>query len=96
MRLTLYMRPSTSTGHLPHTEEVLTNPDVGVDTTRSNGSSHTGRPNSRTQDSDTNECVAPESKRTQQALPEITQQPTTRLHAPAASDPIIAKTLHVA
>jgi len=76
MRLTLYTRPSTSTGDLAHTEEVLTNQDVGVDTTRSNSSSHTGRPNSRTQDSNTKECVALESKRTQQALPEITQQPT--------------------
>jgi len=82
MRLTLYTRPSTSTGHIAHTEEVLTNPDAGVDTTRSNGSSHTDRPNSRTQDSDTNECVAPESKSTQQDFPDITQQLITRLPEP--------------
>jgi len=55
-----------------------------------NYSSHTGRPNSRTQDSDTKECVALESKSTQQDLPEITQQLTTRLPEPAASDPVIA------
>jgi len=45
------MFPSTSIGHLAHTDDVLTNPDVGVDTTRSNCSSLTDRPNSCTQDS---------------------------------------------
>jgi len=72
------MRPSTSTGHLAHTDDVLTNPDV-VDTTGSNCSSLTSRPNSCTQDSNTKECVAPESYSTHQDFPAITQHPTTRL-----------------
>jgi len=59
MTLTLYMRLSTSTGHLVHMVDVLTNPDVGVDTTKSNCNSLTDRPNSCTQDSNTKECVAP-------------------------------------
>jgi len=37
----------------------MTKLDVGVDTTSSHCSSHTGRPNRFTQASDTKECVAP-------------------------------------
>jgi len=59
------MRPSTSTGHLAHKDDVLTKLDAGIDTASSNYSSHTGRPNFFTQASNTNECVSPESYNTQ-------------------------------
>jgi len=65
IRFTLYMRPSTSTGHLAHKDDVLTKLDAGIDTASSNYSSHTGRPNFFTQASNTNECVSPESYNTQ-------------------------------
>jgi len=45
IRFTLYLRLSTSIGHLTHNDDVLTKPDVVVDTTSSHYSSHTGRPN---------------------------------------------------
>ena len=45
IRFTLYLRPSTSIGHLAHNDDVLTKPDVGVDTLSSHYSSYTGRPN---------------------------------------------------
>ena len=45
IRFTLYLHPSTSIGHLAHSDDVLTKPDVGVDILSSHYSSHTGRPN---------------------------------------------------
>jgi len=96
IRFTLYLRPSTSTGHLAHTDDVLTKPDVEVDTTSSHCSSHTDRLNFFTHASDTNECVAPESYNTQQAFPTIKQWPITRLPEPVASAPVMAYTLPVA
>ena len=96
IRFTLYLRPSTSTGHLAHKDDVLTKLDAGVDTTSSNCSSHTSRPRRLTQALDTNECVAPESYSTQQLAPAITQQPITKLHEPAAFVPVMAYTLPVA
>jgi len=96
MRFTLYLRPSTSILHLAHTVEVLTNPEAGVDTTRSYWSSFTGRPNSTTLDSDTKECIASESNRTCNLLPAITQDPMMRLPDPAASAPVTAYTRPVA
>ena len=65
IRFTLYLCPSTSTGHLAHKDDVLTKPDAGVDTTSSHYSSHIGRLNFFTHASNTNECVAPESYSTQ-------------------------------
>ena len=85
IRFTLYLRPSTSTGHLAHKDDVLTKPDAGVDTTRSHCNSQTGRPNLCTQVSDTKECVAPKSYKTHADLPAITQRPMTRLPEIAAS-----------
>jgi len=92
----LYLRPSISTGHLTHKDDVLTKPDTGVDTASSHYSSHTGRPNRFTHAFDTKECVAPESYNTQQAFPAIKQWLITRLPEPAASAPVIAYTLPVA
>ena len=73
IRFTLYLRPSTSIGHLAHKDDVLTNPDAGVNTISSHYSSHTGRPKHFTQASDTKECVALESYNTQQCFPATTQ-----------------------
>ena len=64
IRFTLYLRPSTFTGHLAHKNDVLTKPDAGVDTTRSHCSSQTDRPKLCAQVLDTKECVAPESYNT--------------------------------
>jgi len=89
----LYLRPSTSTGHLAHKDDVLTKPDAGVDTTRSHCSSKTGRPNLCTQVSDTKECVTPESYKKHAGLPAITQLPMTRLPEPVASAPVMAYTM---
>jgi len=85
IRFTLYLRPSTSTGHLAHKDDVLTKPDAGVDTTNSHCSSHIGRLRRFTQASNTKECVAPESNSTQQLASAITQQPITKLPESAAS-----------
>jgi len=92
MRFTLYLRPSTSIKHLAHKVEVLTNPEVGVDTTRSYWSPLTGRPNSTTIDSDTKECVAPESYRTHKLLPAIIQDPKMRLPDMSGFVPVMAYT----
>jgi len=73
IRFTLYLCPSTSTGHLAHNNDVLTKLDAEVDTASSHYSSHTGRPKRSTQEFDTKECVAPESYSTQQLTPAITQ-----------------------
>jgi len=73
IRFTLYLRPSTSTGHLAHKDDILTKPDAGVDTTSSHYSSHTGRPNFFTLAFDTKEYVTPESYNKQHLIPEITQ-----------------------
>jgi len=67
------MRPSTSTEHLAHKDDVLTKLDAGVDTANSHYSSRTGRPNRSTQANDTKECVTPKSYNTQHLIPEITQ-----------------------
>jgi len=56
IRFTLYMGPSTSTGHLAHKDDVLTKPDARVDTTSSHCSSHTDRLNLFTHASDTRVC----------------------------------------
>jgi len=96
IRFTLYLCPSTSTGHLAHKDDVVTNPDARVDTASSHYSSHTGRPRRFTQLSDTKECVAPESYNTQQDTRVIKQQPITKLPEPVASAPVIAYTLPVA
>jgi len=92
MRFTLYLRPSTSILHLTHTVEVLTNPEAGVDTTRSYRSSFTRRPNFTTLDFDTKECVGPESNRTCKLLPAITQDPMIRLPDSSTSAPVTAYT----
>jgi len=92
IRFTLYLRPSTSIKRLAHKVEVLTIPEAGVDTTRSYWSSLTGRSNSTTTDSDTNECVAPESYKTRKPLPAITQDPMMRLPDLTASVPVTAYT----
>jgi len=91
----LYLRPSTSTRHLAHKDDILTKPDVGVDTTSSHYSSHTGRLNFFTHASDINECVAPKSYSTEQAFPTIKQWPITRLPEPAAFALVMAYTLLV-
>jgi len=67
------MENSTMMGHLAHKDDFLTKPDVRVDTTVSNCSSHTDKPNSCTQDSDTKECVAQESNSIHRRLPAITK-----------------------
>ena len=93
IRFTLYLRHSTSTGHLAHKDDVLTKPDVGVDTTSSQYSSPTDKPRRFTQASDTKECVAPKSYSTRQDFPAIIQWPITRLPKPVASPPVKAYTL---
>jgi len=90
------MRPSTSTGHLAHKDDVLTKPDAGVDLASSHYSSRTGKPNHSTQAFDTKECVTPESYNTHQEVPTIMQLPITKLPEPDASAPDIAYTLPVA
>jgi len=90
---TLYLHPSTSTGHLAHKDDVLTKPIAGVDTTSSHCNSHTGRLNFFTHASNTNECVALESYSTRQAFPTIIQWPITRLLELAASAPVMTYTL---
>ena len=92
IRFTLYLRPSTSTGHLEHKDDVLTRPDAGVDTKSSHCSSRTGRPRPSRQSIDTNECVAPESYSTHKDSPAIMHRPITRLPEPAAFAPVMAYT----
>jgi len=96
IRFTLYTRPSTSTGHLTHKDDVLTKLDARVDTTRSHCSSQTDRPNLCTQVSDTKEYVALKSYNTHTYSPTIIQQPMTRLPEPAASSLVTTYTLPVA
>ena len=90
IRFTLYLRPSTSTGHLAHKDDVLTKSDAGVDTASSHYSPRTGRPKCSTQAFDTKECIAPESYNTYHAFPAIIQSPITRLPESATSAPVIA------
>ena len=75
IRFTLYLRPSTSTRHLAHKDDVLTKPDTGVDTASSHCSLHTGRPNRSTHAFDTKECVALESYNKQHFIPATNNNP---------------------
>ena len=73
IKFTLYLCPSTSTGHLAHKDDVLTKPDAGVDTASSHYTSHIDIAKRSTRAFDTKECVASESYTIQHLIPEITQ-----------------------